>query len=397
MKHETRKDREEFLERFVFPAIAHKLDLDYLTKTTSKDSIVVRLAHMALSGIRIEGLDELAAHKKATQCKYVYAVAHRSELDYVILQWQLALHGMPAIIAAGDNLLNLPYIGEFFKKCGAHAILRDKTSVRIKSNVGGRNLEQKLQITSMDRVMLANKYFEHLMINEPWDYIIFPERTADKQRKYGRSYDGSLLEFDGRIVNSLSRLDPSKVQVEVVPTFMTYERVPEDANFSRLAAMKKMPTTLKYLYDFLYLGLFVPLFQEKFRVTLKFGQPMARPELRSSKASQEYTTQLRSAVGALVCPYETQLVSSVLHQCGGRVAHNELLELIGREYACWQQRGIDMGNITSDDPATIYRKARRQFLARWRQVISEQNDKVHARRKDVIAQYHNHASHLING
>ncbi len=389
------------LEELVFPMISHHLDPEY-TKHQATSSLISRMLHSKIWPVRVEGLDEALAARTKGEVKYVYCANHRSEIDYFVIQSLLAERDEPAVIAAGDNLLKLPIIGPFFRRTGAHSIIRKPCTVRIKSSINSLwEASETFEIGRLDIPLLAHGYLEQVILNEPWDYMIFCEVERNgEQTKYGRSYDGSLLPFDtrpftsiGRIQHSLGGKKTNVREIKVVPVAITWERVPEDANFACMQSMSKLvPPFVKNAWDFAY---FVRTgMQNSFGVTVKFGTPLEAPRLRTGRDKQtvtQYAELVRSTVGYLHAPYETQLVATVLEN---RMPKKELLERIAEEYGRWSEQKMDMTNMQSKDPEAIYRRARRQFDARWREVTKEHDGRIHILRPDVTAQYHNHVRHL---
>ena len=139
---------------------------------------------------------------------------HRSHADYFMLGYIFHLAGFNTIrFAAGDNLTNLPWIGQKFISFGSFAVERD---------------------TGFDRHYVRNLCYRVVeMIEDSQTVLVFPEG--------GRSYSGSMLEMKTGILGAsiISQAKDLSRDVRYIPVAISYEHAPDIPWFSMQLAGKK--------------------------------------------------------------------------------------------------------------------------------------------------------------
>ena len=147
-------------------------------------------------------------------CRVMIASTHRSHVDYFLLGNLLHHLGVDNIrFAAGDNLMNFPYLGKRFRNWGAYAVERDRAN--------SRNYLVDLCMKTAS------------MLEEKDSILVFPEM--------GRSYKGSMLEMKQVILTAAILVQARRPQEKVVylPAAISYERLPELSWFDILLTGKK--------------------------------------------------------------------------------------------------------------------------------------------------------------
>jgi 1-acyl-sn-glycerol-3-phosphate acyltransferase len=161
----------------------------------------------AFSRIHIEGppLDPARMAEDPT----MVVCTHRSQVDYFILGWmahELGVRNMR--FAAGDNLTELPYLGERFRRYGAFPVRRDRA-------------RSKTYVRELCSQVVA-------MVEDGDSIIVFPEA--------GRSYKGNMLEVrNGMLAAHIlaQARNPGRRHV-FWPVAISYERLPELLYFDML-------------------------------------------------------------------------------------------------------------------------------------------------------------------
>ncbi|MBD3344352.1 MAG: hypothetical protein GF401_04740 [Chitinivibrionales bacterium] len=143
------------------------------------------------------------------------ASSHRSQADYFLIGSLLNRMGIDNLrFAAGDNLTNLPIIGDKFKQWGAFPVERHRANNR------SYILTLCNQVSSM--------------LEQDDNVIVFPEM--------GRSYSGKMLEMKQVIIGAAvlaQARNPEKTYL-YLPCSISYEQLPELEYFDTLLKGKKM-------------------------------------------------------------------------------------------------------------------------------------------------------------
>ena len=114
-------------------------DLSYLT-LRFLDRVLTWFWHRIYDGIKVEGLDRVAA--LAETHTVVYTPCHRSHIDYLLLSYVLFHRGfMVPHVASGDNL-DLPVLGAVLRRGGAFFMRRRFSGDRLYSAVFSEYLYQ---------------------------------------------------------------------------------------------------------------------------------------------------------------------------------------------------------------------------------------------------------------
>ena len=140
---------------------------------------------------------------------------HRSHLDYMLLGnefYKLGLYNLR--FAAGDNLTNLPYIGEKFLSYGAFPVYRARATNR------------KYVFELCNQVIT--------MLDQGDNIIVFPEG--------GRSYNGAMMAMKYGILaaNILAQYHSPEKQFLYLPVTISYEKLPELLFFETLTRGRHM-------------------------------------------------------------------------------------------------------------------------------------------------------------
>lgn len=137
------------------------------------------------------------------------ACTHRSHMDYFLIALLMHELGLPNVRgAAGDNLMDLPYIGKKFRDWGAFPVERGK---------------------AFERAYVQNLCNEVVrMLADSDSILVFPEGA--------RSYDGHMMDIKAgvlgaSVINQAQRPDKPTF---IVPVAVSYATVPEVAYFGRL-------------------------------------------------------------------------------------------------------------------------------------------------------------------
>ncbi len=134
---------------------------------------------------------------------------HRSHLDYILLG--MILHRLQLCnlrFAAGDNLTNMPILGQRFRSLGAFTVYR-------------ANSHKRSYIFELTRKVME-------MLDTRDNIIVFPEG--------GRSYNGKMLEIKGGILaaNILAQSQSPERKYVYLPTAISYEQLPEVPYFKQI-------------------------------------------------------------------------------------------------------------------------------------------------------------------
>lgn len=140
---------------------------------------------------------------------------HRSHLDYMLLGnecYKLGLYNLR--FAAGDNLTNLPYIGEKFLSYGAFPVYRARATNR------------KYVFELCNQVIT--------MLNQGDNIIVFPEG--------GRSYSGEMMDMKYGIIaaNIIAQYHSPERQFLYLPITISYENFPELLYFKTLKQGRRL-------------------------------------------------------------------------------------------------------------------------------------------------------------
>lgn len=148
-------------------------------------------------------------------CHVMTASTHRSHVDYFLLGNLLHHFGIENIrFAAGDNLMNFPYLGKRFRDWGAYAVERDRAN--------SRNYLVDLCMKTVS------------MIEEKDSILVFPEM--------GRSYKGGMLEMKQVILTAaiLAQARHPEKRVVYLPAAISYEQLPELTWFDIVLTGKRL-------------------------------------------------------------------------------------------------------------------------------------------------------------
>ena len=140
---------------------------------------------------------------------------HRSHLDYMLLGNEFHKLGLYNLrFAAGDNLTNLPYVGEKFLSYGAFPVYRARATNR------------KYVFELCNQVIT--------MLNQGDNIIVFPEG--------GRSYSGEMMEMKYGILaaNILAQYHSPEKQHLYLPVTISYEKLPELLYFETLKRGRRL-------------------------------------------------------------------------------------------------------------------------------------------------------------
>ena len=204
--------RRESIEHKVSMLEAERRAIGYVNEIVSDYSAsAVRFADVALTRLWTQLYDGVEVHNFSTvrelakDYEIIYTPCHRSHIDYLLLSYVIYIRGMMIpYIAAGDNL-NLPYVGQLLRGCGAFFIRR---------SFRGNNL-----YTSVFKEYL----YSILSRNTPLEYFI----------EGGRSRTGRLLPpKTGMLAMTIQgHLRDRAKPIVFLPTYVGYERLMEGATY----------------------------------------------------------------------------------------------------------------------------------------------------------------------
>ncbi|MBW3010923.1 1-acyl-sn-glycerol-3-phosphate acyltransferase [Candidatus Woesearchaeota archaeon] len=370
----------------------------------------------------IIGLEHLA--KISNDSIIIYIMMHKSHLDYLILPYTIATEtnrGGPAI-AAGDNLLDVPIMGELLRKSKAFKIYRNP------GQVPGKTFKEVLK---QEQEYIATELFGK---NE--DCIFFPEGK--------RSYTGDLLMFNEAVINILlSAQVKSGKDIYFVPTAINYERVSEDRHFRTFEKYKRLKAEGKpSMFDlrifeyaiewFKYYALDVPMiyaqryvrgleraaavfrsygeaFYDPRRTTLgnmflNIGEPrlVTLEEVKKGRKQLKVnlSAELRREVGRLVDILPSDLVARAFQTFAPSkeitaAKRKKVLAEMERLRESYINRGFRTSHIEGNI-VDVYQRGMLVFASPFRRALYSYNGTISRdlRRKHIIAYYASRLSHF---
>jgi 1-acyl-sn-glycerol-3-phosphate acyltransferase len=174
---------------------------------------VLKFMKKAFTHIEIEGPELDLVHMDKNPLMIVST--HRSQADYFLLGSILHDLGVQNVrYAAGDNLTDLPILGQKFQKLGAFAVHRSKAGSRTYIRA------------------LAEKVSQMSAVGD--NVVVFPEG--------GRSYDGHMMRLRSGLTGAhiLSQWADAEKEHYFFPVAISYERLPELLHFDMLRKGKKI-------------------------------------------------------------------------------------------------------------------------------------------------------------
>ena len=260
---------------------------------------------------------------------HLYVSRHKSEFDYVAILDRLAENGTYALTQAGDNLFIGP-LDRLLRRLGAFKVIRfDSDGSRAFYHPDWRvDLARRINrlaglreyAFSFSRQMsgeLYQDYIEHI-VSQGYDLLVFPEIVRiGREKKAGRSKSGLLNEFSPAVFNSvIAASQKAGRPLAIIPTNVSYERVPEDRNLANVGRLAKAyGPAIAYAYDFFYnMSMMLPL-RKKPRVTVSFGAPIyPEPGKSMVRNAVRAAWMSREEAGRLEVPYPIHaLAYSAVH------------------------------------------------------------------------------------
>lgn len=370
----------------------------------------------------ISGLENIARIPKEDIIVYIFM--HKSHLDYLIFPYLNVTRikrDAPAI-AAGDNLIDIPVMGEVFRKSKAFKIYRDP------DKVPGKHYRDVLRE--------EKQYIAEELFGKNEDSIWFAEGK--------RSDTGELLKFNQAVINILlSAQGIAQKDALFVPVAINYERVSEDRHFRTFRKYKELkkkgrpsPLDLDYieyaLEWFKYYSLDVPMiyaqryvrgmermasllldhgeaFNDPRRTTLgnvylNVGRPypVGHEEARRDrrKLKTELSARLRQEVGRLVEVLPSDLVarafqSFMMSKHTTDAKRGNVLAEMERLRESYMNRGFRTRYVLGDI-SDVYQRGMLVFASPFRGALYSCNGTIsrNLRRKHIIHYYASRLNHL---
>ena len=407
-----------------FKYVAHSIKgTDYRLARRIFDCIASRI----FSGVDVIGIEKLAEQRKKDEREgirtvNVYVERHMSEFDWQETQRALAHVGMLSAVQAGSNLFIGP-LDSVLRHFGAFKVFREETRLfshhwfvhsacrfmdglwrnRVcKAVFSALRVPRKKPVT-IDQQLMRNiyiAYMKHLLHNEGRDVLVFPEYSKDdgKNIKYGRSYNGRLLDFTPVVFKLLRDINKTTDRrIQIVPVNVSYERVVEDQMFRTLKHMNAQSSLkgLTYLADYCFNYMHWLFQRKKGRVVIKFGEPVAMRKKIDFKIRLH--DELRKKVGALQTIFPSQIVG---YACGddAEVSEPDLVKRVEKTLEELRNIKADLTCVKGLSARDIIGVAYGQFNQNCtrRIIVRNRTSGMYVvKRPDVLVQYRNHILHLF--
>ena len=255
-----------------------------------------------------------------------YASLHKSHFDYIVICGKMFLEGLPCPrTIAGSNLLT-GFMGRLTKfltgidmmKWGAIPMKR-----------GGA--------FSRDLLNLCIDIEARLRSNKP--VLAFPEMeiASDGKRtsiKTGRAYLGKIRKFGSAVFSPTINVSKEGRKVYIVPISVSYDFVPEDGYFSKLANADKMKKSENFIaavagklyYAFLEAHFFYNMYRiGRGNIYIEIGDPILVEPNSSKKELAQRAQQEAARCSRITMP---ALVSYALSR--GATSRDELQKSVKR-------------------------------------------------------------------
>ena len=215
--------------------------------------ILTKILNRSTSGIHVEQkeLDILKeALSKSKKIPIVYLPLHRSHLDYLILNWILALHDLPTpFIAAGDNL-DIPIVGPIFRRLGAFFIRRKPAKDH-----------------ELYKAILGQYLVELLKAGCSVEFFI--EGRRSRSGLLNSSKVGLLSQIVAAVKEGVIG------DVLLCPLSLTYDKVPEESLTLELQGAKK---EVESAFSAIWHSLTFPIRQHYGSIHVRFSEPFSLVE-----------------------------------------------------------------------------------------------------------------------
>ncbi|MBW2993275.1 1-acyl-sn-glycerol-3-phosphate acyltransferase [Candidatus Woesearchaeota archaeon] len=298
----------------------------------------------------------------------IYVSSHKSHFDYMIIPYHLRKEGIkiPAI-TAGDNL----FIGPL------GWILRRLKAIKLERG-NGESLNHFLD------------YIKNKLVPKKEPLLIFPEYTRGKNReiKTGRSYTGTLNKFAPNFLSPLVASLEKNPEIFIIPTSVSYSRIPEDALFSKLGRIKSRN---KFLFKDIP-HIFMQCFARKGTYQLNFGEPI---QLRK-EFNLKSIFGIRKKTGRLYAVFPSSLFAHAVSKIGNnKIPYDRLEDTIKKTYSQLDRNGA----IFSDDCNSfeqIMKGAVETFNSWNRNIVLFGAEGVSIKKPEIITYYSNTIEHLLS-
>jgi len=324
---------------------------------------------MNFKDAKVQGLDALEELDKDSAL--VYVSSHKSHFDYWIIPFHLCQRNLkvPAI-ASGDNLF-ISVIGWYFRKLKA---------IKLKRGADAEDLRQFFN------------YIKEVLIPEKEPLLFFPEYSRGKNRKIktGRSYDGKLHNFAPNFLNPLieAKKCNNHAQIYVVPTAVSYSRVPEDTSFPYLGRSKSRN---KFIFKDLPHIFAQLLFNSRASYQLNFGEPI--PIEKDSGLT--LTSRIRKEIGKLYTVFPSALLAQAIMQTGkSDVSYAELEDAINTVHSKLTENGATFSDTCSDMDRLLH-DAKESLRSSDRRIVLFNQNGVSVRKPEIVEYYANTIKHLV--
>lgn len=199
--------------------IEDKLDLEYIK---NKLPFVNRLLDWNFEEIEVNGNFDNYDEGNSK----IYAMHHKSFWDPIILTEKFYTERdcrpeeyidkiekkkrNALLIAAGEHITNLPFLGKRAEKVGAFTVNNDmKSLINLRDNMSNR-------------------------LSDGYDILIFPEiHKSEKGRRTGRSLNGKIGEFSTLYLHAAEKACKNNTEIDLIPVDITYETIPEEKTFGK--------------------------------------------------------------------------------------------------------------------------------------------------------------------
>ncbi|MCK4670050.1 MAG: 1-acyl-sn-glycerol-3-phosphate acyltransferase [Nanoarchaeota archaeon] len=370
----------------------------------------------------VKGLENLAG--LSNNDIVIYMLMHKSHIDYQIFPYIIdrKTDRNPPAIAAGDNLIDFPLMGEGLRKSKAFKIYRDPR------NVPGKSYKDVLRA--------EKQYIADELLGKKEDCLFFPEGK--------RSDTGKLLQFNEAVLNILLAAQVmAGVDIYFVTAAINYERVAEDRHFRTFEKYKSLrkegkpslfnPKIIRYAIEwFKYYGLDLPMihaqcyvrglersasivmnggeaFYDPRRTTLgNFYMNVGKPHLVSfgdakkhrKKLKTSLSVELRREVGRLIEILPSDLVARAFQKFmtlkeTTETKKRHVLAEMERLRESYINRGYKSRHIEGDI-VDVFNRGMLVFASPFRGAIFSCNGTLtrNRRRKHIIAYYASRLDHF---
>ncbi|MFH1915861.1 MAG: 1-acyl-sn-glycerol-3-phosphate acyltransferase [Nanoarchaeota archaeon] len=394
-----------------FPYIRHRRNVK---KTSPGIRFYKRVSSWIFSKVNVEGIEDVITYaRQKPESNIIFVANHLSEFDWAEVQYLLVEHDLEAIVQAGANLFIGP-LDPLLRQAGGFKVFREETQVYDENwilNIVKGFIEGDLGIDLGSRVDISKDLSEKIYkaflgksFKEGYHLFTLPGyKRQDGMLKYGRSYEGLFLPFSPLVLQVpvfFQKTHPDR-ELAFSTIYISYERPPEDQNFSRLERMKKGSISRKFVYieDYLY-NLTFRITQRASRVHLSFGDPLPIEELRARGLTRrkQLADYLHKETGKLAVPFPTQQAGYCLDPitANDHMSIYALSQRMKNLRETLQEKGQRYVQYLPEDVTSSLEQAHTQF---WqpptRKIARFDGPKVRVYRPDVMAQYANHCRHLL--